>query len=212
MKLYSNYLSSCSHRVRIAIRFKGLAYEYVPVDFSIGEHLSPEYSEISPLNYVPTLVDDDGMSIADSLAIIIYLEEKYPQNPLLPTDPQKKAINLQVASIVSSSIQPLQVAIMKLPEDKVSRSEKLARINHHIGKGFYALEELLKGHAGIYATGDEVFLGDLFIAPQIHAAVHRFGVDMSQYPLLSRLNEAYNLIPCFQDSVPNKQPDAPAAT
>ncbi|XP_022897436.1 glutathione S-transferase zeta class-like [Olea europaea var. sylvestris] len=72
-----------------------------------------------------------------------------------------------------------------------------------------ALEKLLENYAGKYATGNEVFLADLFLAPQIDGAVRRFNVDMSEYPILSRINEAYKELPAFQDAMPGKQPDTP---
>lgn len=172
-----------------------------------GEQSSPEFSKLNPLSYVPVLVDED-IVVSDSFAIILYLEEKYPKHPLLPSDPQKKAINLQVATIVASSIQPFQnFAALKYIEDKVNSGETLVWTQYHIGKGFAALEKLLNGFAGNYATGDEVFLADLFLAPQIHAAVNRFQVDMSKFPLLSRLNEAYKELPAFHAALPEMQPD-----
>ncbi|PNX74276.1 glutathione S-transferase zeta clasS-like protein, partial [Trifolium pratense] len=108
-----------------------------------------------------------------------YLEDKYPQHPLLPTDIHKRAINFQAVSIVSSSIQPLQnLNLLKYIEGKVGPDEKLPWVQSVIRKGFTALEKLLKEHTGRYATGDEVFMADIFLAPQLHAAVKRFNIDM----------------------------------
>ncbi|KAF3970845.1 hypothetical protein ACB098_01G375500 [Castanea mollissima] len=210
LKLYSFWWSSCSFRVRIALNLKGLNYEYEAVDLLKGEQLSPEFTKLNPLGYVPVLVDGD-LVLSDSFAILLYLEEKYPHHhPLLPQDLHKKAINFQAANIVSSSIQPFQnIATLKYIEDKFSPDEQLAFTKHHIEKGFVALERFLKDYAGRFATGDEVFLADLFLAPQIHIAIKTFKMDMTQFPILSRLNEAYNEIPAFQDAMPEKQPDAP---
>ncbi|KAM4134005.1 hypothetical protein ACJW30_01G375400 [Castanea mollissima] len=210
LKLYSFWWSSCSFRVRIALNLKGLNYEYEAVDLLKGEQLSPEFTKLNPLGYVPVLVDGD-LVLSDSFAILLYLEEKYPHHrPLLPQDLHKKAINFQAANIVSSSIQPFQnLATLKYIEDKFSPDEQLAFTKHHIEKGFVALERFLKDYAGRFATGDEVFLADLFLAPQIHIAIKTFKMDMTQFPILSRLNEAYNEIPAFQDAMPEKQPDAP---
>ncbi|XP_070682291.1 glutathione S-transferase zeta class-like isoform X5 [Malus domestica] len=173
LKLYSYWMSSCSFRVRIALNLK-------------------EFRKLNPMGYVPVLVDGDTV-VADSFAIILYLEEKYPQHPLLPPDLQKKAINYQ-----------------KYIEEKVRPVEKLEWVQFHIGKGFLALEELLNNHAGKYATGDEVYMADLFLAPQLYAAITRFQLDMTQFPLLARFHEAYNKIPAFLDALPEKQPDAPS--
>ncbi|XP_062095654.1 glutathione S-transferase zeta class-like isoform X2 [Humulus lupulus] len=187
-------------------------YEYKAVNLEKGEHRSPEFLQLNPIGFVPVLVDED-IVLSDSLAILLYLDEKYPHRPLLPSDLKKKAINLQAANIVSSSIQPLQnMTILKQLEDRVSPEDRDSWVKYFIGNGFAALEELLKNYAGKYATGDEVFLADLFIAPQLYNAIIRFKVDMSQFPLLSRLNEAYNQLSAFQNAMPEKQPDYPSLT
>ncbi|GMP88206.1 hypothetical protein CsSME_00040277 [Camellia sinensis var. sinensis] len=168
-----------------------------------------EFLKLNPIGYVPVLVDED-IVLSDSFAILMYLEEKYPQHPLLPRDLQRRGINYQAANIASSSIQPLQnIGVLKYIGEKVHPDEKLVWVQYHIGKGFAALEKLLKDYAGKYATGDEVCLADCFLAPQIHGAIKRFSLDMTQYPLLSRLNDAYNELPAFQDAMPENQPDAP---
>ncbi|XP_057470344.1 glutathione S-transferase zeta class-like isoform X2 [Actinidia eriantha] len=191
LKLYSFWMSSCSCRVRIALNLKGLDYEYKAVNLAKGEHFGPEFVNLNPISFVPVLVDED-IVISDSFAILLYLEEKYRQHPLLPLDLQRRAINYQ-----------------RYIEEKVNPEEKLVWVKYHIEKGFAAVEKLLKDYAGKYATGNEVHLADLFLAPQIHAAIKRFSVDMTQFPILSRLNEAYNELPAFQDAMPEKQPDTP---
>ncbi|ESR44596.1 glutathione S-transferase Z1 [Citrus sinensis] len=211
LKLFSYWRSSCSHRVRIGLNLKGLEYEYKAVNLVKGEQFSPEFLKINPIGYVPALVDGDFV-VSDSFAILMYLEEKYPQPPLLPSDLKRKAINYQAANIVSSSIQPLQnLAVVKYIEEKAGADERDIWAKTHIGKGFAALEKLLKDYAGKYATGDEVFLADLCLAPQLYAAVNRFNLDMTQFPLLLRLHEAYSKLPAFQNAVPEKQPDAPSS-
>ncbi|XP_055816464.1 glutathione S-transferase zeta class-like isoform X2 [Solanum dulcamara] len=208
LQLYSYWTSSCAFRVRIALNLKGLEYEYKAVNLLKGEERDPEYLKLNPLGYVPTLVDGDAI-IADSFAIIMYLEEKYPQRALLPQDLQKRAINYQAANIVSANIQPLQnLAVLKYIHEKVGPNEATPWGQSHIRKGFEALEKLLKDYAGKYATGDEVYMADLFLAPQIHAAIKRFEVDMNQFPTLLRVFEAYQELPAFQDAMPEKQPDA----
>ncbi|XWS45937.1 hypothetical protein CRYUN_Cryun14cG0022100 [Craigia yunnanensis] len=154
--LYSYWQSSCSWRVRFALNLKGISYEYKAVNLAKGEQFSPEFEKLNPLHFVPVLVDG-GVIVSDSYAILMYLEEKYPQRTLLPTDAQRKALNLQVASIISSSIQPLHMlSILKYTEEKVGPQERLLFAQTNIEKGFLALEKLLKDFAGKYATGEVV--------------------------------------------------------
>ncbi|KAJ3671560.1 hypothetical protein LUZ60_007639 [Juncus effusus] len=212
LKLYNYWRSSCSQRVRIALKLKGLDYEYKAVDLFKAEQFTPEFEKINPLGFVPALVDGD-MIIADSFAIILYLDEKYPQHPLLPKDLKEKTFNIQIASIVSSSIQPLQnIPVIDFVKGRFDSHEKILWAQHHINKGFTALEKMLKDCAGKYATGDEIQIGDLFLEPQIHAGLTRFQIDMTNYPTLARLHEAYMQIPAFQAAIPEIQPDAPKAS
>ncbi|XP_010930358.1 glutathione S-transferase zeta class [Elaeis guineensis] len=212
LTLYSYWRSSCSQRVRIALNLKGLDYEYKAVNLLKDEQSNPEFEKINPVKYVPALVDGDTV-VSDSFAIVLYLEDKYPQYPLLPQDLKKKALNLQVASIVSSSIQPLQnLPVLSWIKSKFNADERLKWAQNHINKGFIALEKLLKDCAGKYATGDEVQLADVFLEPQIYAGVKRFQIDMSPYPTLARLHEAYSELPAFQAALPDRQPDAPSSS
>ncbi|XP_047332997.1 glutathione S-transferase zeta class-like [Impatiens glandulifera] len=210
LKLYSYWRSSCSFRVRIALNLKGLDYEYLSVDLLKGDNHDPEFKKVNPIGYVPALIDEDVL-IADSLAIILYLEEKYPQHhPLLPRDLKKKAINYQAANIIGSSIQPHQnLSVLKFIEEKIGPYDKVPWVQSQIEKGFSAVEKVLHEHAGKYATGDEVCLADVYLAPQIHTAIDRFEMDMSKFPLLSKLYEAYMELPAFVNALPKNQPDAP---
>ncbi|XP_068312667.1 glutathione S-transferase 2-like isoform X5 [Pyrus communis] len=162
LKLYSYWMSSCSFRVRIALNLKGLKYEYKAL--VKGEQFSPEFRKLNPMGYVPVLVDGDTV-VADSFAILLYLEEKYPQHPLLPPDLQKKAINYQAANIVSSSIQPLQnLTVLKYIEEKVRSVEKLEWVQFHIGKGF--LGRFVSGTAALCSH---------YKVPARHDSVSPFG-------------------------------------
>ncbi|KAL3624489.1 hypothetical protein CASFOL_031157 [Castilleja foliolosa] len=212
--LYSFWESSCSWRVRFALNLKGLSYEYRAVNLAKGEQFTPEFEKLNPLHYVPVLVDGD-IILSDSFAILLYLEEKYPRKALLPADPKLRAINLQAASVVSSSIQPLHMlSLLKYVNEKLGNEERLAWPQFHIERGFLALEKLLKDCAATYATGDEVYMADVFLAPQIAVAAKRFNVDMlffcrqSKFPILRAVYESCNMLQEFQASLPDRQPDA----
>ncbi|PWA56427.1 glutathione S-transferase [Artemisia annua] len=151
-----------------------LDYEYKAVDLLKGEQKNPEFLKINPIGCVPALVDGDVV-IADSFAILMYLEEKYPQHPLLPKDLEKRAINYQ-----------------KYIEEMVGPDAKLPWANKYGNKGFAALEKLLEKHAGKYATGDDVYLADVFLAPQVYGSILRLNLDVyleekyPQHPLLPK--------------------------
>ncbi|MBA0772380.1 hypothetical protein Gotri_007769, partial [Gossypium trilobum] len=190
LALYSYWQSSCSWRVRFALNLKGISYEYKAVNLSKGEQFTPEFEKLNPLHFVPVLVDGDVV-VSDSYAILLYLEEKYPQRALLPADPQLKALNLQ-----------------KYLEQNVGPQESLLFAQTNVEKGFNALEKLLKDINGKYATGDEVYMADVFMAPQIAAAMQRFKIGMSKYPRLCRIFESLKALLQFLDASPERQPDA----
>ncbi|KAK7247295.1 hypothetical protein RIF29_42176 [Crotalaria pallida] len=213
LRLYSYWRSSCSFRVRIALNLKSLTYRYIPVNLLKGHQSHPEFKKLNPVGYVPVLVDGPVV-LADSFAIVMYLEDKYHEkHPLLPPpnpdDLFLRALNLQVASVVASSIQPLQnLTLLNYIEDKLGSHEKLPWAQSVIRKGFSALEELLKDHAGKYATGDQLYLADVFLAPQLYAAFTKFNIHADEFPTLSRLYATYIEIPAFRDALPENQPDA----
>ncbi|KAG7390783.1 hypothetical protein PHYBOEH_006909 [Phytophthora boehmeriae] len=211
--LYSYWSSSCSWRVRIALEWKGIAYEYRAVHLGAdgGEHLKDAYTDINPNQRVPTLVVD-GQAIPQSSAILEFLEETHPDKPLLPRDSIKRAQIRNVCAIIGSDIQPIQnLAVMAkategLPEDQRA-AKKTEWAKFWIERGFEALEQELAKTAGTYCFGDEVTLADLYLAPQIRNA-NRFGVDMTKYPTIVRIGAALEAVPAFQKAHPSKQPDA----
>nr|XP_018627430.1 glutathione S-transferase 2-like isoform X4 [Nicotiana tomentosiformis] len=134
--LYSFWQSSCSWRVRFALNLKGISYEYRAVNIDKGEQFTSKFEKLNPLHYVPVLVDGDVV-ISDSYAILLYLEEKYHQRRPLPVESQLRALNLQAANIVSSSMQPLHMlSVLRYMEERVGPEEKQSWAKFHIQKGF----------------------------------------------------------------------------
>lgn len=211
--LYSYWRSSSSWRVRTALAIKGIKYEYKAVHLlrDGGEQLKEDYTAKNPMKEVPTLCID-GMVLNQSPAIIEYLEESRPANPLLPKDPKLRVNVRQVCCIIGCDIQPVQnLRVLKHAMSFVGEEEKtntkLAWGKKYITAGFEALELLLARTAGKCCVGDEVTMADLFLAPQVYNAI-RFGVDMSKFPIIQRVNDHLATLPAFIESDPSKQPDA----
>jgi maleylpyruvate isomerase len=206
MKLYNYWRSSASWRVRIALAHKGLAYEYVPVHIVKEEQHSDAYRAMNPMTQVPTLELDDGRRLAQSLAIVEYLEETHPEPPLLPRDPYLRARARQLAEIVNAGIQPFQnlptiSAIGKLGGD--------ARefVRGFIKRGLDALEASAAPDAGRFLVGDAVTLADLCLVPQLNAA-RRFELDVAAWPLLARVEAECGKLDAFIAAHADRQPDA----
>ncbi|PAV63899.1 hypothetical protein WR25_03274 [Diploscapter pachys] len=207
--LYSYWRSSCSWRVRIALNLKGIDYEYRTVNLlSKEEKNAPEWVAINPSKKVPAFVDGDA-TITESLAIIEYIEDKYAEKgkPLLPKDLKLRAQSRAIALHISAGIQPIQnVRVLAFLNAKEPDSgPKWA--NHWLTEGLKELEMLVAKSAGKCAVGDEVSIADLCI-PSILYNAKRFNVDLTQFPVLVKINEHLSTIPEFQAAEPDKQPDA----
>lgn len=207
IKLYSYWRSSCSWRVRIALAYKGIPYEYKAIDLVQGEQFSEDFKKLNSFCSVPVLVDN-GLVISESAAILEYLEEKYPGPSLFPADIKKKARVRQVVNHIVSGIQPLQnLAVLKRVEAKSGSDERLKWAQHFIENGFNGLEKLLIGEAGKYCIGDDFTMADVVLVPQFSNAA-RYQVDTTQFPLLRRICEAASALPCVEQTSPKNQPDA----
>lgn len=203
--LHGYFRSSCSWRVRIAFALKGIEYDQVPVNLvkDGGQQYSSQYKTLNPMQQVPA-VEIDGIRLSQSLAVIQYIDESRPGQPLLPTDPQKRAQVRMISDLIASGIQPLQnlYVIQKIGAEKVQWAQ------HFINRGFQALEPMLKETAGKYCVGDEISMADICLVPQVYNA-ERFKVDIEQYPTIKRLNAALLEIDAFRTSHPSCQPDTP---
>ncbi len=211
LTLHSYWRSSCSWRVRIALGWKGLPFRYSAVNLSTEEHLGEAHRARNPMTTVPLLeVEEDGrtLRLAQSMAILEWLEERVPTPPLLPRDPAGRARVRSIAEDVNSSIQPYQNSgTMKWLRERHA-GDDVAFTSHFLARSMTGLEAAVRDGAGRFCHGDEVTLADVFVVPQLFGA-RRFGVDVSKFPTLLRVEASCASLPAFAAAVPDRQPDAP---
>ncbi|MDW5376172.1 maleylacetoacetate isomerase [Halomonas sp. HP20-15] len=212
MKLYGYFRSSAAYRVRIALNLKGLDYERVAVDLVNGEQRSGDNLARNPQGLVPTLETDDGARLTQSLAICEYLDERYPDPPLLPSDAEARARVRALAQLIACEIHPLDnLKVLKYLTGELGLDEaaKLTWYRHWIAEGFDALEMSLADSpaTGAFCHGDAPGLADLCLVPQVFNA-KRFECDLSGYPTLRRIAERCETLEAFQRARPEHQPDA----
>ncbi len=211
MQLYGFFRSSAAYRVRIALALKGLSADLVSVHLGKGQQYGEAFSAVSPQNLVPVL-EDAGQRMFQSLAIIEYLEERYPEPALLPRDPFERARVRSLALIVACEIHPLNnPRVLNYVTGKLGASEdqKLEWYHHWVKMGFTALERRLMSepHTGRFCHGDSPGLADCALVPQVANAI-RFKVDLSDFPTIRRINDACLALEPFQRAAPQNQPDA----
>lgn len=206
MKLYAFWRSTASWRVRIALNYKNVAYEYVPVHLVKGEQKADDYLALNPMAQVPTLVLDDGRQLSQSLAIIAYLEDTAPLPSLYPRDPYLRARARQLSELVNAGIQPMQNTDT-MRQLKAHGVDEKAWLHYFLGRGLDGLEASAQPHAGKFLVGDEVSVADVCLVPQLYHA-RRFDLDVARWPLLARVEEACAKLPAFIHAHAERQPDA----
>ena len=211
MELFTYYRSTSSFRVRIALALKGLDYQALPVNLIAppgGEHRQPAYLQINPQGRVPALRTDDGELLIQSPAIIEYLEERYPQVPLLAEDLAQRAHERAVAALIGCDIHPLHnVSVLnQLRQLGHDETQVVQWIGHWISQGLAAVEQLI-GDEG-YCFGSAPGLADVYLIPQLYAA-ERFNVDLQAYPRIRRVAALAAEHPAFVKAHPGNQPDTP---
>jgi maleylacetoacetate isomerase len=209
LTLYTNYLNSAGERVRIALALKEIDYDYV----SVGQIGWDAYREINPQGLMPALKINDQI-VAQSTAILEFLEENYSTRPLLPADPVMRARARAFAQHITSEMHAIDVIrVRRFLNKKLGVDEsgiKLWQL-HWFQVGFAALEEILvrRETAWPYCFGSEPGWADLHLVPQVAKGVTRFSIDMSSFPLIQGIFERSEAHPAFIAATPKMQPDYP---
>jgi maleylacetoacetate isomerase len=211
IKLYSYFRSSAAYRVRIALNLKSLPYEYLPVHLVKGEQRDERYRALNPQALVPMLVDD-GESITQSMAIIEYLDEKFPDPPLLPPTREARARVRSIAQVIACDIHPLNnLRVLKYLTGTLGASEdaKNAWYRHWIELGLAAIEARLAADSrtGAFCHGATPTLADICLVPQL-ANARRYDFSIEAYPTLGRIESHCLALDAFARAAPARQPDA----
>jgi maleylpyruvate isomerase len=209
MKLHGYFRSSASYRVRIALNLKGLSADHLPHHLRKGEQCAPAYLAINPQGLVPTLENDTGAVLTQSLAIIEWLDETHPEPPLLPKDLLQRAKVRAFAMALACDTHPVQnlkvlARLRELGQGDATVTEWAAWANR---EGLAACEALIAHEPGPFCFGARPTLADLCLVPQL-ANARRFGVDLAAYPRLLRAEAAAKNLAAFADAAPERQPDA----
>lgn len=211
MKLYGYWRSSAAYRVRIAMHLKGIAFESIAVHLvkNGGEQHQDTYTELNPTHLVPTLIDDD-VTLHQSIAIIEYLDDKFPSIAIYPENMVAKAKVKALALDIACEMHPvnnLRVQQYLVKSFSLPESDKLIWSHHWMNIGFVAIEKQLQQNAGQYCFGDNITMADICLVPQVYNA-KRFNLDMSQFPTICTVVDNCNKHPAFIAAQPENQEDA----
>jgi maleylpyruvate isomerase len=209
MILYGYGLSSASYRVRIALALKNLQYQSIIKNLRSGEHRLSDFLAVSIQGFVPALGLDDGAVLTQSVAIMEYLDEIYPNPPFLPAEPLARARVRALTQAIVSDVHPLNnLRVLRYLEDKLNldKPTRDSWYRHWIDVGFHALERWLNRDVatGRFCHGDSPSLADICLVPQVFNA-RRFSVDMNPYPRILAIDAACRALPAFQAAAPEAQ-------
>lgn len=204
--LYDYYRSSAAYRVRIALNLKGVDYESRQVNLLDGAQKSDDYRALNPQGFVPCL-EIDGHRLTQSLAIMVYLDQRFPDPMLMPRDPADGAHVRAMALSIACDIHPLNnLRVLKhLSALGLSQEQRDAWYAHWITEGFAALEAMASSQAGVFMFGDTPTLADVCLVPQMFNA-RRFSVPVDDYPTLRRADLNASQLPAFAVAHPDAQP------
>lgn len=210
--LHNYFRSSTSYRVRIALALKGIDYDYVAHHLRHGENRKPEFLAINPQGLVPALVWEDGTVLSQSLAIMEFLDETHPEPALLPADPLGRARVRMISQMIGCDIHPVNnLRILNALRSRYGAddAEIADWFRQWVNETFQPLEKILEDSpdTGRFCHGDTPGMADICLVAQV-ANNARFNVDMTPYPVISRIRYACLEIPAFADAAPARQPDA----
>jgi maleylacetoacetate isomerase len=207
MRLYSFFRSSAAYRVRIALNVKGIDYETVSVDLPGAAHHAPAFRALNPQATIPTL-DDDGTVLWQSLAIIEYLDARFPSPQLIPGEPVARARVQALAQVIACEVHPLNnLRVLKYLRGELKLDEAAVGkwYSHWVAEAFGPLETLVSRFSGgRYCYGDSLSLADVCLVPQMYNA-RRFNCDVTPYPTLARIAAALEAEPAFAAAAPERQ-------
>lgn len=212
LRLHQFFVSSASYRLRIALNLKSQPYDIVPVNLRSGEQHAPAFARLNPAQLVPVL-EHEGQHLAQSLAMIEYLEERFPEPPLLPASgAADRAWVRQIALTIACDIHPLNnLRVLKYLRGPLGHDEETvsAWARHWISLGFAALEVQLAAspRRGRFCFGDAPTLADVCLVPQVANAM-RVQTDLAPYPAIRAIDRACSELEAFQHAHPSRQPDA----
>lgn len=210
MKLYSYYRSTATYRVRIALNYKAIDYEIIPINLVEDQQSSPDYLKANPQARVPLLCDGQ-LKLGQSLAILDYLDVKHPEPGLYPKDPADRAWTNYLANIVACDMHPLNnLSVLRFLEDPLghNKQQRMQWYYHWLQKGFDALETSINNsnQSGKCCLHDCITVADICLIPQIYNA-QRFEFAMERYPTLLAIYEHCLSLPYVKQASPEQQPD-----
>ena len=214
MQLYTYWRSQATFRVRIALQLKGLSAELRPLDLLKGDQHADAYRSLNPQMAVPTLIDDDGTRLVQSLAILEDLDERYPEPPLLPADPAARAHARALALALAADAHPFVTPRVRSYLDKELGLEGpriLQWMQHWMVSGLRSVEaELARDpRTGRFCVGERPTLADLCLVPHVATCKILPGLDLAAYPTALRIFEQCMALDAFRAAAPALQPDAP---
>jgi len=212
--LYTWWRSQAAFRVRIALRLKGLKADMVFIDLSKDDQFTATYRSVNPEMVLPTLIDGEGPPLRQSLAILEYLEEQYPERPLLPTDAHARAHVRAIAQVVAVDAHPFVVPrVRRYLEQELSLGEatRMKWLQHWLDSGTRTIEEMLSRdpRTGRFCYGDAPTIADICLIPHLASAKMLYACDLEPYPTVRRIFDACMQIDAFALAHPLQQPDAP---